>query len=182
VNFLTKKRCLEIGENHPYYKGCYRWEYWKIVIYYLTIIDPKSCLELGAKIQSLVVDGDRIGKSKEEKPEYLWNAMDVPWPLKDKQYDVFIALQVWEHLKGKQRSVFKEVARISNWAILSFPYKWGGNSSHSKINKRKIQEWTHPYSFFIKPKIIKNKRIICIFNFSKNNKNQDKIRKKIKKI
>ena len=179
MEFLSRKKCLEIGKSHPYYKGCVRWEYWKIVVKYLKIINPKSSIELGATVQSLVMDGDRMGKNKIEKPDLLWNALNIPWPISDKQYDVFIALQVWEHLKGKQVEVFKEVPRISNWAILSFPYKWKGNSSHSKITKRKIREWTYPYSPFSKPRIVRDKRIIYLFNFSENNK---KLKEKIERI
>ncbi len=166
MEFLNRKKCIEIGKTHPYYEGCVRWEYWGIVVKYLKAINPKSSIELGATIQSLVMDGKRMGKNKGEKPDYLWNAFDIPWPIKDKQYDVFIALQVWEHLKGKQVEVFKEVPRISNWAILSFPYRWRGNSSHSKITKRKIKEWTYSYPPFSKPRIVRNKRIIYLFNFS----------------
>ena len=158
MKLLSRKRCYQVGKGH-------RWEYWKIVVRYLKIINPKSTLELGASVQPIVLDGDTITKNKIEKPTYLWNAIDIPWPIKKKQYDVFIALQVWEHLKGNQIKVFKEVPRISNIAILSFPYKWPGNSSHSKINKSKIREWTKPYEPFLKPKIVRS-RIIYLFNFS----------------
>ncbi len=182
MEFLTRKRCLEIGKTHPYYEGCVRWEYWKIVIKYLKIINPESSLELGATIQSLVMNGDRMGKNKIEKPDYLWNAFDIPWPFKNKQYDIFIALQVWEHLKGRQQEIFQEVPRISNWAILSFPYKWKGNSSHSKITKRKIKEWTSFYSPFSKPRIVRGKRIIYVFKFSQKSKRDIEIRKEIEKI
>lgn len=182
MEFLTRKKCLEIGKMHPYYEGCVRWEYWKIVVKYLKIINPKSSIELGATRRSLVIDGDRMGKNKIEKPDLLWNAFDIPWIIKDKQYDVFIALQVWEHLKGKQKEVFKEVPRISNWAIFSFPYKWKGNSSHSKITKRKIKEWTYPYVPFSKPRIVRNKRIIYVFKFSGRNRKSEKLKEKIEKI
>ncbi len=160
MKFLTKKICYKVGKKH-------RWEYWKVVIEYLKIIQPHNSLELGAGSQPIVLDGDTITKNKIETFDYLWNATDIPWSLKDEQYDVFISLQVWEHLKGKQNIVFQEVARISNWAILSFPYKWKRTSFHCKINKAKILEWTSPYTPFVKPRIIRS-RIIYIFNFSKN--------------
>ncbi len=115
MKLLSRKRCYQVGKGH-------RWEYWKIVVRYLKIINPKSTLELGASVQPIVLDGDTITNNKIEKPTYLWNAIDIPWPIKKKQYDVVIALQVWEHLKGKQIKVFKEVTRISNIAILSFSY------------------------------------------------------------
>ncbi len=148
----------------------------------MKIINPKSSLELGATVQSLVIDGDRMGKNRIEKPDHLWNVFDIPWPIRDKQYDIFIALQVWEHLKGKQVEVFKEVPRTSNWAILSFPYKWQGNSSHSKITKKKIKKWTHPYLPFSKPRIVRNKRIIYLFKFSGRNRKFENLKEKIEKI
>lgn len=55
---------------------------------------------------------------------YLHDATITPCPIEDKAYDLLIALQVWEHLEGKQQDVFKEVMRVSKMAILSFPYKW----------------------------------------------------------
>jgi len=172
LQYLTKEECIQIGKKH-------RWEYWKVVIKYLNIINPNSCLELGSCSKSVVVDGDTMGK-KDPPQTYLWNAMDIPWPIKDKQYDAFVALQVWEHLKGKQKIVFKEVPRISNWAILSFPYRWRGKTSHCNINKSKIEGWTKPYSPFVKPKLVRNK-IIYIFKFSKSSKDS-KIKKLMEKI
>jgi hypothetical protein len=165
MEYLTKEQCLELGEKYKYYKNCCRWEYWSIVIDYLKAIKPKSCLELGPYVQSLVLDGHTMDKSEEFNPTYLWDATVTPWPVKNKQYDVFVALQVWEHLQGKRFKAFREVVRISNWAILSFPYRWKTNSLHRGINKPKIRKWVRPYRPLIKPKIIKN-RIIYLFNFS----------------
>ena len=42
MEFLSRKKCLEIGKSHPYYKGCVRWEYWKIVVKYLLFVFSKS--------------------------------------------------------------------------------------------------------------------------------------------
>lgn len=52
------------------------------------------------------------------------NATEKPWPIANKQYDLFIALQVWERLDNKQSRAFREVMRVSRAAILSFPYLW----------------------------------------------------------
>lgn len=54
----------------------------------------------------------------------LHDATEKPWPVGDKQYAMFTALQVWEHLGNKQSRAFREVMRISKSAVLSFPYKW----------------------------------------------------------
>ena len=74
---------------------------------------------------------------------YLWDARNTPWPIEDKKYDLFIALQVWEHLGDKQGDAFREVMRISRMAILSFPLGWNcPGDCHHNITKEKISEWT----------------------------------------
>ena len=174
MNFLTRKKCLEIGKKH-------RWEYLKIVVKYLKIINFNSCLELGCGIIPIVLDGDTMDKNDLPNLTYHWNSFKTPWPIKDKQYDMFVALQVWEHLKGKQNLIFQEVNRIANWAILSFPYKWSTKGFHGGITKSVIANWTYPYKSFIKPRIIR-KRIIYVFKFSKDTKDDKYIKKLMEKI
>ena len=71
-----------------------------------------------------------------------------PWPINDKQYDLFIALQVWEHLGNKQSRAFREAIRISKAVILSFPYKWNcpkNNANypeHHEVDEELIGDWT----------------------------------------
>ena len=80
--------------------------------------------------------------------EYLHDATKIPWPIIDKEYDMFIALQVWEHLLGKQKEAFREVMRISRMAILSFPYMWdcpkdnANYPEHHMIDEKIIADWT----------------------------------------
>lgn len=172
--FITKEECLKINKFH-------RWEYWDIVIEYLKIIGPETCLELGSKGYPLFKNADTMGKNKIEDPTFLWNATNFPWPI-DKKYDVFVALQVWEHLNNYQEQAFKEVSRISEWAILSFPYKWKSETSHGKITKSKISKWTNNIKPFIKPRIIRS-RIIYLFNFFKQSYEKDiKIKNLLEKI
>jgi len=169
--FLTKKKCVEIGRPH-------NWEYYRIVIKYLKIINPKNTFELGCFDQPIVLDGDTMDKNSIVEPTYVWDATIFPWPVK-KKYDTFISLQVWEHLKGKQNKIFNKVSNMFDWAILSFPYKWKlqEGHSHNRINKKKISEWTFPFKPVIKPKRIRS-RIIYIFNFSK----KKNISKQIEKL
>jgi hypothetical protein len=76
------------------------------------------------------------------------NATEKPWPIRDKSYDVFIALQVWEHLDNKQSRAFREVMRIARSAILSFPYNWNcpednaNYPEHHLIDQELIGDWT----------------------------------------
>ncbi len=91
----------------------------------------EKVLELGPAFQTIVKNCDIMVKpeidvwGRPEKyinKEFKHDAIVVPWPIDDKAYDLFIALQVWEHLERKQKEAFEEVMRTSKAAILSFPY------------------------------------------------------------
>jgi len=121
-----------------------RWSYFRPVIEMVKEINPSSVLELGPRNFPLVKNSDVMDKYKHlPKIKYLRDATDIPWPIPNKKYDLFIALEVFEHLGDKQKEAFKQVIRISNAAILSFPYKWHmpGNVHHN-IDKKKISDWT----------------------------------------
>jgi hypothetical protein len=139
-----------------YYEG--RWAYFSEVI---NIIkeneDIKKVLELGPSFQTIVKNCDVMIKPESDvwgRPEkyvakeYEHDATVIPWPVKEKEYDLFIALQVWEHLEGKQKEAFKEVMRTSKMAILSFPYMWdcpkdnANYPEHHMIDEKIISEWT----------------------------------------
>ena len=79
---------------------------------------------------------------------YIHYAAEKPWPVVDKQYDLFIALQVWEHLSNNQSRAFREVMRISKAVVLSFPYNWDcpeNNANYPEyhdIDEELIAGWT----------------------------------------
>jgi hypothetical protein len=75
-------------------------------------------LELGPGKHTIVLQSDVMVKPEDDvwgKPEnevgnfIVHDATEVPWSISEKQYDLFIALQVWEHLGSRQRQVFNEV-------------------------------------------------------------------------
>jgi hypothetical protein len=114
-----------------YYVG--RWLYFQEVIKMVEEINPSSVLELGPALFTLVKDSDVMRKpeidlwgvpSNMQTTEYLHDATKAPWPV-CKKYDLFIALQVFEHLVDSQIQAFQEVKRIARYAILSLPYKMG---------------------------------------------------------
>jgi hypothetical protein len=129
--YVYVKRRIDVNVNSSlgkYYEG--RWAYFSEVI-------------------NIIQENDAWGRpQKYVTKEYEHNATVVPWPIKDKEYDLFIALQVWEHLEGKQKDAFKEVMRTSKMAILSFPYMWdcpkdnANYPEHHMINEEIISEWT----------------------------------------
>lgn len=143
------------GDHGDYYIG--RWEYYKVVIDMIHRQNPKTVLELGPGQHTIVKGCDvmlRPGDDSWGKPvnavgqTYLHDATEKPWPISDKWYDLFIALQVWEHLSNKQSRAFREAIRISKAAILSFPYLWdcpkdnANYPEHHDIDEELIADWT----------------------------------------
>ena len=49
------------------------------------------------------------------------DATRIPWPIGADRYDLFVALQVFEHLGSAQPAVFDEVRRVARHAIISLP-------------------------------------------------------------
>jgi hypothetical protein len=139
-----------------YYEG--RWAYYSEVTDIIRANeDISKVLELGPSFQTIVKNCDIMVKPENDvwgRPEkfvakeYDHDATVTPWPIKDKEYDLFIALQVWEHLDGRQKEAFKEVMRISKMAILSFPYMWdcpkdnANYPEHHMIDEKIIADWT----------------------------------------
>lgn len=151
------------------------WECYREVIKIIKNLDFNSVLELGPYKIPVIKNADIMDKwPKAPRLTIFHDATQTPWPIKDKQYDLFIALQVWEHLKGKQKQAFKEVMRISKMAILSFPLNWNvpGNCHHN-ITEEKIAQWTLGVKpekkiiagNFIRKLLNQNLRIIYFFKF-----------------
>jgi hypothetical protein len=172
-----KKLCYENESNKHFTPKFYeiRWNYHSIVLDMLKndIDNIDTILEVGnsgfyfSKNSIAIVDStdqknrdddivsdirqDYKGDFRDQLARGELGIRQPRWPFEDKQFDMFIALEVWEHLwnvnstgdcghewnpterKKKygvehpivQASVFKEVMRVSKNAILSFPYMWG---------------------------------------------------------
>ena len=107
-------------------------------------ITINNVLELGPYKMPMIYGSDVMDKDLLMKNvKYHWDAERTPWPIKDKQYDLFIALQVFEHLGNKQIQAFREVIRTSKMAIISLPYMWeNSNNMHDNIDEKVISAWT----------------------------------------
>ncbi|MDP8262340.1 MAG: hypothetical protein P9M13_03450 [Candidatus Ancaeobacter aquaticus] len=125
-----------------YYKG--RWRYIKYVLGIISEVNPESVLELGPHHIPLVKGSDTMNIDDcHIKPTFMHDARITPWPVEDNAYDMFIALQVWEHLGDKQAEAFQEVMRIARSAILSFPYKrCCPRNCHHNVDEKIISKWT----------------------------------------
>ena len=152
---ISDYQALICGDLGDYYAG--RWEYYNVVIDMIQRNNPSSVLELGPGQHTLVQGCDIMVKPEIDvwgspiNPVgrvYLHDATEKPWPIADKSYDLFIGLQVWEHLSNKQPRAFREVMRIAKAAILSFPYQWdcpkdnANYPEHHQIDEALIADWT----------------------------------------
>ena len=141
--------------NEDYYLG--RWAYIQEVIKMVDEINPKSVLELGPALFTVVKNSDIMRlpipdkwgiQENVQSTEYLHDATKTPWPV-EKKYDLFIALQVFEHLVDSKSQAFQEVKRIAKHAILSLPYKWdcpkdnANYPEHHMIDEGTVLEWTN---------------------------------------
>ena len=146
--------CAKIhARNEPYWTKTReeRWEYTSAVIWYLRQLQPTTALELGANGLSLMRFSDTMALHESDvDPDnrgnkvYLHDARKLPWPIADKQYDVFVALQVLEHLGPNQAEIFREIRRVSRVAFLTIPYHWNTphDQMHHMVTDETMARWT----------------------------------------
>lgn len=111
-----------------------------------------SALELGPHLRSLIVGADVMDISTPADRTYegrlvVHNATQVPWPVADKAYDLFVAFQVFEHLGTHQAAAFREVRRVARHAILSLPIDWemaDPANCHHRISEETVLGWFAP--------------------------------------
>ncbi|MCK5740529.1 class I SAM-dependent methyltransferase [bacterium] len=142
-------------ERSGYYAG--RWAYFSEVVKIVGRLPVQRTLEIGPGLLPIVKDADLMLSPLEDPfgiPKTFTGARIVhdatasPWPLENNQYDLVIALQVFEHLDNKQSRAFREIMRVSRRAILSFPYMWTGglekpsHRAHRDIDRQLIFDWT----------------------------------------
>lgn len=138
----------------PYYTG--RWGYMSAACTLVgDLIDTyrlTTALELGPHIQPVVVGADLMDRMFKAdlttaRPILIHDARNVPWPIADKQYDLFVALQVFEHLGSSQREAFAEVCRIARHAVISVPIDWqmaDPSNCHHQISQATALSWFLP--------------------------------------
>jgi hypothetical protein len=175
-NYKEKVKILNDKYWNDSFKG--RWVYMKPVIDELKKMSPESALELGSYKISLMDFSDNMGLDSEyfdpenlKNKHFIFDARNTPWKdIKDKEYDVFVALQVLEHLSPNQSEVFNEIKRISKKCILTLPYKWDcpTNKTHHNITDKIISNWTNniePYKKLVLGDNSKRLRIMLCYNF-----------------
>jgi hypothetical protein len=111
-----------------------------------------SALELGPHIQPLIVGADVMVLKPSDPPTadamvVVHDATRVPWPIADRRYDLFVALQVFEHLGDKQPDAFREVRRVARNAIISLPIDWvmdDPGNCHHMLSQERVLSWFAP--------------------------------------
>jgi len=164
--FTTQRKLVELAEKDMYWHPWnIRWEYMLVTMAWLQDIQPTTILEAGTNGLTVCEDSDTIGLGKADT---IHDLRCTPWPFEDKQYDVFIALQVWEHLTYKQESAFTEASRIAKHIIMSFPYMWdyANGHCHNGIDEDTINEWagSQPDKALLVNDSYTRSRLVCYWN------------------
>ena len=151
---LTRQEFTFIEANDSYYRG--RWTYMSAAGAQATDLIERhglrTALELGPWARPLIVGADAMDRI--ERPDLqregaliVHDATVAPWPLGDKAYDLFVALQVFEHLKGRQAIAFAEVRRVARHAIISLPIDWvleDTRNAHHGLTEERARSWFLP--------------------------------------
>jgi hypothetical protein len=154
IRAMTKPEFEAMVAKFPYYRN--RWGYMSAALGQATTLigrhGLRTALELGAPVRPIIVGADVM--DKKARPELdptvsirVFDATQVPWPVDDKSYDLFMALQVFEHLTDRQREAFLEVRRIARHAIISLPIDWvmeDPRNCHHQISNERVLSWFAP--------------------------------------
>ncbi|MFT4692506.1 MAG: hypothetical protein ACJASX_003558 [Limisphaerales bacterium] len=142
-----------------------RWHYYERAIQMAQSLNPESVLEIGAYQLPLFHDSTVMDRRKNHPRTLVHDALESPWPFTDRQFNLGLALQVFEHFEGRQREAFNEMCRVCDKVILSYPWRWRSNDkSHADIDFEDLQKWTGQH--FTEAQIVgppECRRAICVF-------------------
>jgi hypothetical protein len=172
---LTHPEFEEMAGSFPYYNG--RWGYMSAALGQAAMLIQRhglrTALELGAPVRPIIVGADVMDikarpELDPEVPITIHDATKAPWPVGDKAYDLFLALQVFEHLRDRQPEAFREVRRVARHAIISLPIDWemdDPRNCHHQIRNERVLSWFAPV---VPTRVIqgnggKRRRLIYVF-------------------
>lgn len=154
IRALRKVEFDEVAARYPYYRP--RWPYMSVAAAQAADLigrrHLRSALELGPHIRPLVVGADVMVLEAHEEMQaegsvLVHDATAIPWPVADGAYDLFVALQVFEHLGTSQPAAFAEVCRVARNAIISLPIGWvmpDPTNCHHGITEERVLSWFAP--------------------------------------
>ena len=153
IRAITGSEFDAIVAGHPYYRGRRRY-----MLAAAAEADAlirarglRTALELGPHLRPLIVGSDvmdlRVNADLDaEGTVFAHDATVTPWPV-ERTYDLFVALQVFEHLGTSQAQVFREVSRVARNAIISLPIDWvkaDPTDIHHGITNERVLGWFEP--------------------------------------
>lgn len=151
---ITQAEFDDVARRFPYYRN--RWTYMEAAGREAAgLIERhglRTALELGPHIRPLIVGADVMVLETNEDLDaegavHVQDARATPWPMADGAYDLFIALQVFEHLGDRQADVFREVCRVARNAIISLPIDWvldDPTDIHHGLTNERVLGWFAP--------------------------------------
>jgi len=151
---LRQSELVDLGVAEPYYKPrrVYMSAAGRIAADLIDRKGLRTALELGPHLRPLIVGADvmdvvRNDHLQAEGRRIVHDATQPPWPVADKAYDLFVALQVFEHLGTRQAAAFGEVRRVARNAILSLPIDWvmaDPANCHHQVTHERVLSWFAP--------------------------------------
>lgn len=109
-----------------------RWKYHGQAVRMASVVGPSSpsaVLEIGSFGVQVVKGSDTLDMPGGQwdypgrKPTFLYDIRKTPWPIRDGQYELLIALRVWHHLAPNQADAFREARRVAKNIIIACPEK-----------------------------------------------------------
>ena len=154
MRVITRAEFDELVSGHPYYRD--RRRYFGAAAWVANDLIERhglrSALELGPNLRPLIVGADLMDRVERPGLEaggrlLVHDATRTPWPIGGNRYDLFVALQVFEHLGTAQPAAFAEVRRVARHAIISLPIEWemdDPRNPHHGITHERVLSWFAP--------------------------------------
>jgi hypothetical protein len=151
---ITKAEFDWVARHYPYYRN--RWAYTSAAgreaADLISRNHLRTAIELGAHIRPLIVGADAMVLSPSDDLDLegkvvVQDARRTPWAVPDRAYDLFVALQVFEHLGDRQNAAFLEVCRVARHAVISLPIDWvmdDPTNCHHGITHERALGWFAP--------------------------------------
>jgi hypothetical protein len=157
IRVLTQAEFDDVARRYRYYgpRGRYLSVAARIADDLIARKHLETALEVGPHLRPLIVGADVIDRKVNDDlvlepsaKRLVHDLRRVPWPIADGEYDLFVALQVFEHLEGTQSQAFREVVRVARHAIISLPIDWDMDdptNSHHMLSNERALSWFLPW-------------------------------------
>ena len=151
-NYLTHDRYMEItsklGGGH-WSNAKRRWVYHAAAVTFARLSDVSSAskvLEMGTMGINIVPGSDTIDYAEGwnfdgKAPTHAHDGRKIPWPIKNDEYELFIALRVYHHLNPRQKEAFLEARRIAKNIIIVAPESYDKVKGSKGIPLADLVSW-----------------------------------------